>query len=676
MSPRFNDFGVSICVAVAAATILAAQDQSSGPQQPTFRTSIQSVRVDLYVTRDGNPVTDLRRDEIQLLEDGTPQAIQTFEQITVAPHTAAEPATRTLDESRQSATDPRSRLFVVFVPPRTTSAFAAPLMQARIPVLRQINNLLGPDDLVAVVTPDTPISELTFQRRLALNSSAWFDEAPEDPRHTLWDICYPSWIPGSPNSEMKARHRELMTFEALDALVAHLGGLREERKHVLVLTEGFRLYLKNPNLGAGMRSGTGPQGPRRGMGPGPGPADPVGNSMISTKQCETDRIDLGSLDHARRLDEIAAHARRNNVSFYPISPQVPSTPPGRRTFGGGAGGPFNNRTTSERQAGLRELAEDTGGTAIINTSDIDGHIQKIVAGTASYYLLGYSSTNTALDGRFRRISVRVNRPGIQVRARPGYVALPPLDSRPMPVLDTRIAPTPVEHAMRALAASRSSMLHVRSAAWSRASSSGAPSTALWFVGELDAQVQRRQSSSAWTGELTLRPTRGGSPISRAITVAAGSSTFAVEWRESDGPLTAGEYSVQLQLTDAVGQAVGEFGRVTIAEALSPLGEAILLRRGVTTGQRYVRTADPRFVRTDRLRLELPTDVTGATSAIVRDSRGAGLQIPAQIAERPDESGLFRWVVIDVPLTSLAPADYAVEVQHGGMTRVTAFRLTP
>jgi VWFA-related protein len=676
MSPRLNVSGVSLCVALAAAAILAAQDQGSSPQQPTFRTSIQSVRVDLYVTRDGKPVTDLRRDEIQLVEDGTPQAIQTFEQLTVAPHTAAEPALRTRDESRQSATDPRARLFVVFVPPRTSSAFAAPLMQARIPVLRQLNSLLGPDDLVAVVTPETPISELTFQRRLALNSDTWFDQTAADPRHALWDICYPTWIPGSPNAEMKARHRELMTFEALDALIAHLGGLREERKHVLLLSEGFRLYLRNPNLGAGMRAGTsGPQAPRRGTGPGPRADDPVGNSMISTKQCETDRIDLGSLDHAGRLGEIAAHARRNNVAFYPISPPGPSTPPGRRTFGGGGGGTFNNRTTSERQAGLRGLAEDTGGTAIINTSDIDGHLQKVIAGTASYYLLGYSSTNTALDGRFRRISVKVNRSNVQVRARPGYVALPPLDSRPMPVLDTRIAPTPVEHAMRTLAASRSSLLHVRSAAWTRGGSSGATAATLWIVGELDAQVQRRQSS-AWTGELTLRPTRGGSSISRAITVPAGGSTFAVEWRESDGPLTAGEYSVQLQLTDTGGRPVGEFARVTIAEAQSALGEATLLRRGATTGQRYVRTADPRFVRTERLRLELPTDVPGAPSAIVRDSRGAELQIPAQIIERPDESGVFRWLVVDVPLTSLAPADYAVEVQHGGMTRVTAFRLIP
>ena len=49
---------------------------------------------------------------------------------------------------------------------------------------------------------------------------------------------------------MKGRYQELMTFEALDALIAHLGGLRDERKHVLVLTNGFRLFTKNATLSA------------------------------------------------------------------------------------------------------------------------------------------------------------------------------------------------------------------------------------------------------------------------------------------------------------------------------------------------------------------------------------------------------------------------------------------
>jgi hypothetical protein len=46
----------------------------------------------------------------------------------------------------------------------------------------------------------------------------------------------------------------------------------------------------------------------------------------------------------------------------------------------------------------------------------------MMADAGSYYLMQYYSTNAKLDGRFRRVSVRVKRPGIQVRARPGYLA--------------------------------------------------------------------------------------------------------------------------------------------------------------------------------------------------------------------------------------------------------------
>ena len=134
--------------------------------------------------------------------------------------------------------------------------------------------------------------------------------------------------------------------------------------------------------------------------------------------------------------------------------------------------------------------------------------------------------------------------------------------------------------------------------------------------------------------------------------------------------------MQLELATANGEPLGEFGRVTVADAQSPLGEAVLLRRGVTPAQRYVRTADPRFQRTDRLRLELPTDAAGSPSAVLRDRRGAELPVPLQLAERADESGTFRWILVDVPLISLAPADYAVEVVHAGASRMTAFRLTP
>jgi len=139
------------------------------------------------------------------------------------------------------AADPRYRLFVVFVPlPARNNTPPTVFYRERQSLVQQLNSLLGPDDLVAVMTSDMRVDELTFERSLTFSTDAWPTQS-KDPRYALWDACYPSSFPGSPNGEMKGRYQELMTFEALDALIAHLGGLRDERKHVLVLT--MRNYL-------------------------------------------------------------------------------------------------------------------------------------------------------------------------------------------------------------------------------------------------------------------------------------------------------------------------------------------------------------------------------------------------------------------------------------------------
>ena len=137
MAPRPT---ILACLWLAVAAALTAQDSSpSGPQQPTFRTGIQSVRVDLYATKDGQPVTDLRADEIELFEDGVPHAIQTFERISVAPHTNAAPDDRrSLAERRRLASDPRYRLFVVFVPlPARNPLPAAVLNRERLSLIQR-----------------------------------------------------------------------------------------------------------------------------------------------------------------------------------------------------------------------------------------------------------------------------------------------------------------------------------------------------------------------------------------------------------------------------------------------------------------------------------------------------------------------------------------------------------
>jgi hypothetical protein len=71
-------------------------------------------------------------------------------------------------------------------------------------------------------------------------------------------------------------------------------------------------------------------------------------------------------------------------------------------------------------AGAESLAADSGGFTVKNRNDLIGGFRQIAADTRNYYLLGYSPPRGQPDGRFRKIQVKVRRPGVEVRARKGY----------------------------------------------------------------------------------------------------------------------------------------------------------------------------------------------------------------------------------------------------------------
>jgi hypothetical protein len=75
-------------------------------------------------------------------------------------------------------------------------------------------------------------------------------------------------------------------------------------------------------------------------------------------------------------------------------------------------------------ASIRSLAELTGGMASVYDY-ADKGLAKIAQATSSGYLLGYYPSNTAFDGRFRRVTVKVTKPGATVLYRHGYLADPP-----------------------------------------------------------------------------------------------------------------------------------------------------------------------------------------------------------------------------------------------------------
>lgn len=79
----------------------------------------------------------------------------------------------------------------------------------------------------------------------------------------------------------------------------------------------------------------------------------------------------------------------------------------------------SNFTTQET---LVTLASDTGGRAFLDSNDFTRVFKGVQQDTSTYYLLGYRSTNPARDGRYRRIAVKVNTPGVKIDYRRGYYA--------------------------------------------------------------------------------------------------------------------------------------------------------------------------------------------------------------------------------------------------------------
>ncbi len=83
------------------------------------------------------------------------------------------------------------------------------------------------------------------------------------------------------------------------------------------------------------------------------------------------------------------------------------------------------------ESGLSQLAQQTGGAFIGDTNNIAAKLKQVDEDLGTYYLLTYSPTNQNYDGKFRNISVKVKRSGVDTLARRGYYAVPPTGSSPM-----------------------------------------------------------------------------------------------------------------------------------------------------------------------------------------------------------------------------------------------------
>lgn len=82
-------------------------------------------------------------------------------------------------------------------------------------------------------------------------------------------------------------------------------------------------------------------------------------------------------------------------------------------------------------ASLGILTQQTGGILIQNTNALDRGIGQINDDRRNYYALTYVPTNSTMDGTYRKIEVKVKRPGVTLRTRPGYLAVPANEAAPV-----------------------------------------------------------------------------------------------------------------------------------------------------------------------------------------------------------------------------------------------------
>jgi len=384
----------------AAAVALAL----SGQQPPAkFTTTTNLVVVDVTVEdRSGKPVAGLKKEDFTVLEDGKPQAIAIFDfqqlsstplppappplarSLFVAPDKPVEePAIRPPEPGEIKYQD--RRLLVLFFD--FTSMPPADQIRAQEAALKFLAEQMTAADLVSI---------MTFTQRLRIEQDF------TDDRETLGEIIR-SFRVGEmaelaadmPTGEEEAEDDTATLFIADETEFnifntdRKLSALETAVKRLAVLPEKKALVY--------FSSGVGKTG----------------------------------VENQSQLRATVNAALAANVAFYPVDVRgLVALPPGGDASRAAPRGTavFSGKAQREQrlkfndqQETLYSLAADTGGQALLDSNDLTMGIQQAQRDIRSYYVLGYYSTNSAQDGRFRRLQVKLARLSqARLHCRPGY----------------------------------------------------------------------------------------------------------------------------------------------------------------------------------------------------------------------------------------------------------------
>jgi VWFA-related protein len=381
----------------ALSLALMAQDKT-----PTFSTTTNLVIVDVAVTdRDGKPIDGLTAKDFRIFEDGKPQTISVFEfqRLSTAPLPAVKPEPeqrRVLTKEQPAEAQPAPapspaqiryrdrRLIVLFFD--FTSMPVADQSRARDAALKFLDTQMTSSDMVSIMTYTSELKTL---------------QDFTDDRESLEQII---------------KSFRIGEMSDLAALAATGDDTTDETNTVFTADETeFNIFNTDQKLSALENA----VGKLRAM--------PEKKALVYFSS----GISQTGVENQSQLRSTVNAAVRANVAFYPIDVRgLTALPPGgaadqaaSRGTGifSGAAQASQRSSFNATQDTLDTLASDTGGKALLDSNDLTLGIRQAQNDIRDYYVLGYYSTNPAMDGRYRRIEVRlVDNPRAKLDYRSGY----------------------------------------------------------------------------------------------------------------------------------------------------------------------------------------------------------------------------------------------------------------
>jgi VWFA-related protein len=409
--------GTIVAVGSACAATLALHAQAPQQPPPTFTSGTQVVQVDVRVfDKSGHFVTDLKPEDFTIKEDGVAQRIVSLALVDAAPLSLPAPAPLAplapLAPSAPPAppAQPSVWLFLFDTPHLS----AGGLHRTRGAVLDFINQRMHQGDLGGVVADSKMLNNRLTTDREELARAVDSIKLPGDTERLLRQMKFE--VPRFADEYEVYRIAELADDEALAAAVQR--GCQDDSTLCPVMPQLVRGKARDIDSRLHQES-VGTVSTVRALGHGlarvPGPKTVVYISegfMLWNVQSE--------------LKDAVGEANRAGAHVYAIDARgLNKGANADLLFATRVSDPMAGPRFDEKVDGPNSLAVDTGGMFIQNENNFDRVLDRIQQDAGTYYVVGYTPSNQAFDGKYRAISVSVGQPDVKVRARRGYLAIEP-----------------------------------------------------------------------------------------------------------------------------------------------------------------------------------------------------------------------------------------------------------